>query len=99
MIDFHFPLLFLFNILHVKKKSRFFQWIFHLNLPVPPSKDPEAPIEALPAESRGSWARSSGGVGAAVVVEPRRACEMSVANRGRLWKCILCCIDSLFQVI
>lgn len=36
----------------------------HLNLPaVLPSKDPEAPIEAAPAESRGSWARSScGGV-------------------------------------
>ena len=37
-----------------------------MNFPVAavlPSKDPEAPIEAAPAESRGSWARSScGGV-------------------------------------
>lgn len=42
----------------------FSSWYPHLNLPaVLPSKDPEAPMEAAPAESRGSWARSScGGV-------------------------------------
>ena len=70
-------------------------WFFQL---ISPPKSSSSLAFQGPRSSDGS---GSGGEPRVVGAEQLRRCrcEISVANRGRLWKCIICCIDSLFQVI